>query len=265
MHLLVTQSGAIDDGAEPRDLGQSQGDIIVLSSADSELTLLADAHCALSASGARPSLRLVNLMQLRHHFSVDLYADKTLSGARIVVLRLLGGKSYWPYGLERLLEMAEAGAFQLVVLPGDDQPDPQLAGLSSVDGETREMLWGYLREGGADNACRFLESLAALLDPGETLPPSARPLLKAGLYWPGIAQPGLTGIRREWREGKPIAALIFYRALMQSGDLAAVDAMIEALALEGLNALPIYVNSLREPFAQETMRALFAGRRPTSS
>ena len=32
MHLLVAQSGTIDDGAEPRDLGQTPGDIVVLMS-----------------------------------------------------------------------------------------------------------------------------------------------------------------------------------------------------------------------------------------
>jgi cobaltochelatase CobN len=313
MHLLVTQSGTIDDGSEPRDLGQTPGDIVVLSSADSELALLADAHRQLTASAPQPALRLANLMQLKHHFSVDLYAEKTLSGARIVVLRLLGGRSYWAYGLERLLELAEAGAFRLVVLPGDDQPDPQLEGLSSVDDETREMLWAFLREGGPDNARGFLEALAALL--GAKDPPlSARPLLKAGVYRAGSAnvdgaapphppayggsprvKPGAGPLppgeradlpqsqclalsldgrgRREapgegekgkahselvdWRGSQPSAALIFYRALVQSGDLAAVDALIEALARRGLDVLPIYVNSLRDPFARETIRAAF--------
>ncbi len=282
MHLLVTQSGTIDDGAEPRDLGQTPGDIVVLSSADTELALLANAHRARAAAGPQPSLRLVNLMQLKHHFSVDLYAEKTLSGARIVVLRLLGGKSYWSYGLERLVEMAAEGAFRLVVLPGDDQPDPQLDGLSTVDGETRETLWSYLREGGPDNARGFLECLAAMLD-GKEPPPPARPLLKAGHYWPYSAgsgdkrfpphQPAFGGRGRREAPGEggatddetpldrkndqPVAALIFYRALLQSGDLAAADALIEALGAQGFNVLPIYVSSLRDPFSQETMRTLF--------
>ena len=256
MHLLVTHSGTIDDGAEPRDLGQTPGDIVVLSSADTELSLLARAHGTLAAASSRPSLRLVNLMQLKHNFSVDLYAEKTLSGARLVVLRLLGGRSYWPYGLERLTDMAASGAFELIVMPGDDKPDPMLAGLSTVPEETREQLWGYLREGGADNAALFLGALAALLDRGE-LPPPARPLLKAGLYWPGTAQPCLADLRRHWREGNPVAAIVFYRALLQSGDLAAIDALIDSLTAHGLNPLPVYVTSLRENICLETLRALF--------
>jgi cobaltochelatase CobN len=261
MHLLVAQSGTIDDGAEPRDLGQTPGDIVVLSSADTELALLANAHRALREAGPQPSLRLVNFMQLKHNFSVDLYAEKTLQGARLVVLRLLGGKSYWSYGLERLVDMARGGAFQLVVLPGDDKPDPQLDGLSTIDAAAREALWAYLREGGADNAAGFLATAAALLD-GGARPPPARPLLKAGLYWPGIAQPDLGAIRARWRENRPVSALIFYRAVIQSGDLAAVDALIAGLQAQGLNPFPLYVTSLREAVCIETLRAVFAAAAP---
>ena len=120
MHLLVAQSGTIDDGDEPRDLGQSPGDIVVLSAADTELALLATAHRARVAAGATQSLRLANLLQLKHNYSVDLYVDKTLSQAKLVIVRLLGGASYWAYGIERLTNLARAGHFDLVVLPGDD-------------------------------------------------------------------------------------------------------------------------------------------------
>ncbi|WP_088348367.1 MULTISPECIES: cobaltochelatase subunit CobN [Rhodomicrobium] len=256
MHLLVTESGAIDDGAEPRDLRQTPGAIVVLSSADTELALLAGAHGALAAVSPQPTMRLVNLMQLKHNFSVDLYAEKTLTGARIVVLRLLGGRSYWPYGLERLTEMARDGAFQLVVLPGDDKPDLLLEGLSTVDDTQREALWAYLREGGTENASGFLLSLAAMLN-GSAEPPPARPLMKAGLYWPGAVTARLETIRQHWRPGWPAAAIIFYRALMQSGDLAAVDALIAGLAARGLNPLPVFVTSLREEICIQTLRALF--------
>ncbi len=265
MHLLVTQSGMIDDGAEPRDLAQDPGDIVVLSSADSELGLLADAHRRLAEHQSPPSLRLANLMQLRHNFSVDLYAEKTLAGARIVVLRLLGGRSYWPYGLERLTEMAADGAFRLVVLPGDDRPDPLLDGLSGVGDETREALWRYLCEGGPENALRFLEALAALLHGAEP-PPPARPLMRAGLYRAegerAGPDPGGHSACPDWREGRPVAALVFYRALMQSGDLAAVDALIEALGRRGFNVLPVHVSSLRDAFSIETIRRLFRGAPP---
>ena len=84
MHLLATQSGVIDDGNEAVDLAQSPGDVALISAADSELAALARAHDGLGADGV--SLRLANQMQLQHNLSVDVYLDRTLSGAKLVVL-----------------------------------------------------------------------------------------------------------------------------------------------------------------------------------
>ena len=44
MHLLAAQPGAISDGTEAVDLGQTTSDIVVLSAADTELACLAAAH-----------------------------------------------------------------------------------------------------------------------------------------------------------------------------------------------------------------------------
>ena len=51
--------------------------------------------------------------------------------------------------------------------------------------------------------------------------------------------------------------MVFYRALLQSGDLAAIDALVESLAERRLNPLPVYVTSLREDVCLETLRVLF--------
>ena len=104
MHLLATTSGVIDGAAEAVDLKQSPADIVVLSAADSEIAALARAY----DTGKYPTLRLANFLHLQHNFSVDLYLDKTLSLARLIVLRLLGGASYWPYGLEQIEGRAHA-------------------------------------------------------------------------------------------------------------------------------------------------------------
>ncbi len=57
MHLLAAQPGTIDDGTEAVDLGQSPGDMVFLSAADTELALLAQARDKLADNGF-PSLRL---------------------------------------------------------------------------------------------------------------------------------------------------------------------------------------------------------------
>src|SRR5262249_36718979 len=56
----------------------------------------------------------------------------------------------------------------------------------------------------------------------------------------------------------PVAALVFYRALVQAANTAPVDALIEALATRGLNPLPLFAQSLRDPEAAAIIEALLA-------
>src|SRR5262249_36970827 len=71
MHLLAAQPGTIVDGSAAVDLGQTPGDIVVLTAADSELASLAAARSRLGADF--PRVRLANLLHLGHNMSVDLY------------------------------------------------------------------------------------------------------------------------------------------------------------------------------------------------
>ena len=74
MHLLQTSSTTFDDIVEPVDLGQTPGDILVLSFADSDLSGLA---AAWKADAERlPSMRLAALRDLRHPMSVDIWIDR---------------------------------------------------------------------------------------------------------------------------------------------------------------------------------------------
>jgi cobaltochelatase CobN len=109
MHLLVTTPGEISDGTEAVDLNQSPGDIVVLSAAASDLSALSAARSRLQKYG--PSLRFANLLQLGHNMSVDLYLEKTVTEAKLVVVRLLGGVGYWPYGVEQLNILAAKKIF----------------------------------------------------------------------------------------------------------------------------------------------------------
>jgi len=256
LHLLAAQPGAIQDGSEAVDLGQTPGDVVVLSAADTELAMLADARAGLPADGF-PTLRLANLMQLGHNMSVDLYGEEIVAKARLVVVRLLGGRGYWPYGVEQLAEICAKQGIPLALLPGDDQPDAELAELSTLAPEALHRLWQYCVHGGPENARDFLTYAASLIGFDlEWLEP--RPLVRAGLHWPGAANTDLARVQANWVEGRPVAALVFYRALVQAGNLWAVEAMIEGLAKEGLNALPVFVASLKDPVAAATLEELLA-------
>jgi cobaltochelatase CobN len=259
MHLLTAQTVTPNDAGEAVDLGQTPGDIVFLSAADTELACLAMAQATRPAHA--PTLRLANLLQLMHPMSVDLHVEQVIAKARLVVLRLLGGRSYWPYGLEQIAGMCRARGTMFAALPGDDQPDPELAAWSTLPREACHRLWQYGVHGGQDNAVQLLAYAAGLLGSKEPWREPA-PLLRAGLYWPGVTRPDLSDLRGRWRDGAPIAAIVFYRALVQSGDLAAIEVLIDALRAEGLNPLPVYLTSLKDELAASVLDGLLSEASP---
>jgi len=175
MHLLATQTGVIGGEAEAVDLGQAPGDVIIISAADSELALLARAHDALP--DPKPSLRLANLMALGHNLSVDTWIENTARHAKIIIARILGGRPYWTYGVDRLTALARQNNIRLALLPGGADPDLDLTELSSLPPADCERIRQYLSGGGHENA----ENLLRFLDDKTTAAPPAS-LPKAGIY-----------------------------------------------------------------------------------
>ena len=261
MHLLATMPGTIADGSAAVDLAQSPGDIIVLSSADTEIALLAAAERRRRAQDpASPRLRLAPILRLGHNFSVDLYME-TIACARLVVARLLGGNAYWPYGIERLVETCRAHNIPLALLPGDDNPDPELAELSTVAADAVHRLWSYLAEGGPANAQNLLHYAGSLIGyEAKWAEPAA--LLRAGLHWPDRALPSFDDIASEWRGTTGIVPIVFYRALVQSGNTAPVDALVRAIEARSLQPLPVFVHSLKDGEAASLLGELFAAAPP---
>jgi len=257
--MLSTRPGEVTDGSQAVDLGQTTGDIVILSAADTELACLANARRGLG--GDFPSVRLANLMQLGHNLSVDLYTENVIRHAKLVIVRLLGGRSYWPYGVERIADACRAAGIALALLPGDDQPDAELDTLSTLPREARHQLWQYAIHGGIGNARNLLAFAATLIGhDGDWRHPS--PLMRAGLYWPGRDRPGLDDLTTGWQKDAPVAGIVFYRALVQAANLAPVDALIAALREQGLNACPIFVSSLKDPVSAEIVRGTFAEHPP---
>ena len=255
MHLLLAHKGAINQGNEPVDLGQSPADIVFISAADTELASLAQAIGDLG-NGA-PTLRLANLMQLTHPMSVDVYAEKTVSRSKVVVVRVLGGESYWPYGLEKLSITALENNVLLAVLPGDDKPDSGLDRYSTIATRERTMLHSYLNEGGPQNAANFLR-YCAFLAGKDSMPTGPEPLLKAGLWYPGLGICASSDLAGVFKPEAATVAICFYRALVQSGGLQPIETLVSELAAKGLNALPVFVASLKDALSVATLRAVFA-------
>ena len=247
MHFLITQPKSIENHDHKIHFHQTPGEIVFLSAADSDLMCFADAYDSLGED--RPSLRLGNLLGLQNPEVIDHYIQNVLSHARIIIVRVLGGYGYWSYGIEQIRRLDVLTAF----LPGDMHPDTDLSSLSTLGQDERERLWHYLVYGGVENTVQFLKYTQHILG-YHTSWEEPKPFSQALLYWPKKETPTLEDIQEEWTKGAPVVGILFYRALLQSGNLDLIDALIGTLQKRNLNPFPIAVISLREPVSASLVR-----------
>ena len=283
MHLIAgdtqTLDGTSDGASNAVVINQTPADWLFLSFADTDLTLLALAMKGLrsssvsdranelrsssgaiaqntmrSSSGAiaQTTMHAANLAHLKHPFAIDDYIEKTAQHAKTIVIRLLGGKTYWPYGVEQFHKIAKQHNIKIYFLNGDGGNDPELADYSTGDRATRTLLESYWQKGGVENILHGLK----LLQGAEELPPP-RDILPAGLYAPGVAYDFL-----RWQKEKPAVVILFYRAHFQSGQLNIIDKILQGLNDNGVSAVAIYVSGGKDLAAKKIIDHLFAAHQP---
>ncbi|MFO7919898.1 MAG: cobaltochelatase subunit CobN, partial [Nioella sp.] len=259
MHVVFRESHGLEETDTPQDLGQSPADLVVLSFSDSDLGAFAAGYHRAKTHGFEPSVRLANLVALKHPLSVDTYAEQTLAGAKAVLVKLIGGESYWPYGLATLREMADRQGLALAILPADGRPDPRLDELSTLPVSTLRRLQHLCDAGGAVAAHAALAqlALAAGLYAGPVVGEKTVP--DFGFYRPG------DGVLRTFDpSGKPLVPVTFYRSYLTAADTDPVDAILEALDARGFEAVGIFANSLKAPAAADWLRGELARLAPAA-
>ncbi|MEB3293988.1 MAG: cobaltochelatase subunit CobN [Synechococcales bacterium] len=248
MHRIA----AIPGGWNPQNEGvvfieQTPAPIVFLTAADTDIQAIAQAWDGLPAGF--PAVRVVSLLALQQELTIDTYAETVLAEAAVIVIRLLGGVSYWSYGLEVVQEGVARSGAKLVVLPGDDRPDPMLMSRSTLPMGDVNQIYRYLTEGGVTNFQQALRYIATvgLGQAYEFQPP--QPVPKVGVY--PVSKPDLS-VPFQARVG-----LIFYRAHYLAGNTAAIAALCQALIDRHLEPIPIYISSLRDPDVQAELLTYF--------
>ncbi|PSN14650.1 cobaltochelatase subunit CobN, partial [filamentous cyanobacterium CCP5] len=248
MHRLTATPGGWTPDTGVLFLEQSPAPLVFLTAADTEIQCLSQACRTLPE--AMPAIRAASLLQLQQQITIDGYAETVLAQAQIIVLRLLGGRAYWSYGLEVARETAAATGAALIVLPGDDQIDPDLISHSTVPLTIADGLWRYLKAGGPANLANGLMWVCDRLLATGFDPAGPREVPKVGV-WPGCqGEWEAGGAAESSRISYPTAAILFYRAHYLAGNTAPIQALADALTERGLKPLPVYVSSLQDPEVQ---------------
>ncbi|NJR21034.1 MAG: cobaltochelatase subunit CobN [Richelia sp. CSU_2_1] len=280
MHKIAATPG----GWNPQTSGvifiqQNPAPIVFISAADTDiLTMAAAAKMPLDF----PKIRAVNLLQLQQELTIDTYAEEVLEKAEVIILRLLGGRSYWSYGLEVLRETVQKTQASLILMPGDDSPDPDLMSHSTVSLSAVNRLWRYFTEGGVQNFVNALLFAADTCLQTAFNPPLPQTVSRVGIYdWAGHADGkygegghggtaptesivpnptnNTTNLSLDRSSSQTIypVGILFYRAHYLSGNLAPIDSLCQALSDRKLLPVPIFISSLREPDLQVELLQYF--------
>lgn len=244
MHVIFRETHGMEESAVPQDLGQEPADLVVLSFSDSDLGAFAAGwRQARDAEPAFPELRLANLAALAHPLSVDTYLERTLAGARAILIRLIGGTPYWAYGLQQVELLARSRGVALAVVPGDGRPDERLDAVSTVPVETLRELARWCEAGGASAARAALTMLAGAAGLASEAFVDQAPLPTAGFWHPDR---GLVPVDRFAPAGdRPLVLIVFYRAYLTAHDLDPFVALHAALERRGFETLSIFAPSLK--------------------
>ncbi|MCX7595692.1 MAG: cobaltochelatase subunit CobN, partial [Fischerella sp.] len=249
MHRISTTSGAWNPQSEGISfIEQTPAPFVLLTAADTDIQTLAAALPLLPATF--PAFRVANLLNLQHQITIDTYAEQVLELAQVIVLRLLGGRSYWAYGLEVVQEIVQRHGTTLIVIPGDDALDPDLISHSTLPLSTVNQIWRYFSEGGVENIVNALKFIADTCLLTSFHPPPPKSVPRVGLYpWQGRFAGG-----ENWRSK---VGILFYRAHYLAGNTKVIDALCQALVQRNLEPVPVFVSSLREIDVQQELSEFF--------
>ncbi|WP_147108673.1 cobaltochelatase subunit CobN [Tateyamaria sp. syn59] len=259
MHIVFRESHGLEETETPTDLGQTPADLVVLSFSDSDLGAFAAAYHR--ADGKLPTLRLANLVGLKHPLSVDTYIEQTLEGAKGILIRLIGGVPYWAYGLQQVEALCRQKGIALAVLPADGRPDPRLDEVSTLPVSTLRRLAHLCDTGGAVAAQAALAqmALASGLYAGPVKGAKALPAVGAWTPEDGVSCPII-----QVTDDKPLVVVTFYRAYLAAADLSPIEATFAALRKRGFRVLGLFAPSLKAPEPAAWMARQIAHLKPSA-
>ncbi|MBO9533866.1 MAG: cobaltochelatase subunit CobN [Solirubrobacteraceae bacterium] len=186
---------------------------------------------------------------------LDPFLDHVLGDdARVVVIRVLGGRRGWQGGVDRLAERCREQGIALIALGGERAPDAEMTALSTAPSGAVAEAGEYLAGGDVHNVEQLLRFLADtfLLGGWGFEPP--RPAEQLGVYLPAKnGEPGRDGTIEEALAGRdpgrPVIGFCFYRAHRLTGNTAFVDELCAAIERQGGHPLAVWSYSLRRSAA----------------
>tara|TARA_Y100001968_G_scaffold333732_1_gene398819 strand:+ start:1597 stop:5349 length:3753 start_codon:yes stop_codon:yes gene_type:complete len=245
MHRLATLPGAYHSG-QVELVEQPPSSIIFITSANSDISTISstlkDQEISLSET-----IRALPIAALEHPAQIDHYINKTAIDAKLILVRIHGGRGHWPYGLEKLSKWVKKNKNRkLIIISGTKDHILELHSIGNVEIEITNYLSNLLIEGGTNNMNNVL-SICKDLVKNKKIDLKKYPLeiLEDPIIW-----------RWEKKEGNKIG-VILYKALFCSGDHEFANLIHKTLKKYGLIPRIIWVGGLKDNNIQSKILDLF--------
>ncbi len=227
-------------GSDPQEnlclVEQDPAPVLFLTTASSDITTLASFLESKPSSTWIDRIRALPLSAINHPAQIDHYLWSTAAKAEIIIVRLLGSRGHWSYGLEQLeVWQQNKQNRKLIILSGTKEMDNELCPISSINTTISIRVSELLRDGGLENMETFLDVLDKLQKNEEVV--DSRIIIKS------LDDP----LKWDWQEenGEKIG-IIYYRSLFQSADLDLPEELNRQLRDIGLCPRVIFISSLKD-------------------
>ncbi len=211
-----------------------------ITTADTEI--LATAAAVRRLPDDFPEVRCANPQGTR---DIEPFLDDVLDGARVVVVRVLGGRRGWLGGVDRLAERCRAEGIALIGLSGESRSDAEMTALSTVPSGAVAQVGEYLNSGDVDNVEQMLRFLAdTLLLEGFGFE-EPKPVQDLGVYLPGRGDVTLEEALAGRDPSRPVVGITFYRSHRLTGNTDFIDGLCAAIERAGGHPVAVWAYTLR--------------------
>lgn len=251
MHRLSSLPGA-ESNEVFTVVEQPPAPVLFLTSASTDISTLSSCLRQPGMAHWKEQLRALPLDCLRHPAQIDHYLATTASTARVLVVRLLGGRGHWSYGLEQCRRwQCSVHSRTLLVLAGTADQNDQLHPIGSISSTFSQQLALLLSEGGITNMTKFLSAIHPFII--SSLEPEIQTETN-DLQPERMADPA----RFDWKdEPGPRVGVLLYRAHARAADTIWCQQLLMALRSHGLVPRALWVSSLRDHVVQEAVQRAF--------
>ena len=170
-----------------------------------------------------------------------------IQDACLVMINLMGGKESLP-GFDMIVETAAKHGVPLHAQPSSPMNSREVRELSTVSPDDYVLIQKYIYYGGTENNVNLL-LWAANCFGGQAFP-AAEPKI---LPWEGIYHPRFPQgielqdyLQQNCQPGRVTVGVPFYRSHWLSENTLFVDAIIASLEKQGVNVLPVFLQTMRD-------------------